>query len=84
MIACSESCRAIVYCTTCGKRKAPVGRSIGLGAEDCYCHSDCAGYRAEPAPPHLWPNECLACWTIFLSGERHSCDECLAKDAAND
>lgn len=81
---CIESCRATVYCTTCEKRKAPVGRSVGLGADDLYCNLDCTGYRADPKPPHLWPNECLACSTLFRNGERRDCDECIAREAAND
>lgn len=52
---CSEKCGQPVDCATCGKSKAPIGRSIPLGAY--MCDSDCEGYRKDPYPPHLWPRE---------------------------
>ncbi len=53
---CTEDkCAADRYCTTCGRIKAPIGRSIPLGMYRC--DSECLGYRDDPYPPHLWPNE---------------------------
>jgi hypothetical protein len=48
-----------VYCGTCGKRKAPHGRSIPDIPESGYCsrQSDCPGYDQEPLPGCLWPGE---------------------------
>lgn len=59
MSACTEACRAVVDCVTCGKRKAPVGRSVPLACAGGYCDFECPGYRSEPKPPHLWPSERL-------------------------
>ncbi len=79
---CTEKCRASVLCVVCGKRKAPVGRDVGI-AWDSYCMLDeCAGYQQAPRPPHLWPSECVACWNLFMAGERRDCDECIAREAA--
>jgi hypothetical protein len=52
---CTAACWTPVRCATCGKTKAPIGRSVPL---DSYlCDSDCPGWRALPFPPHLWPSE---------------------------
>ena len=49
---------ALVICTTCGKSKAPLGRS-SPGA--CYyCDFRCPGYREEPYPDELFPGEVRA------------------------
>ena len=44
-----------VACTVCGQRKAPIGRSVPLGMY--LCDRDCPGYRQDPYPGSLWPNE---------------------------
>lgn len=83
-MTCTDACRAMVYCTTCRKRKAPIGRSVPLGAEDGYCMlDDCPGYQQDPPPPHLWPSECVACWNIFMSGGRGDCEACRAREEAD-
>lgn len=60
MSACAESCRAVQDCRRCGRRKAPVGRSVPLPMAGSLCDDECPGYREEPQPGHLWPNEDLA------------------------
>jgi hypothetical protein len=52
---CTTECERVVYCTTCGKRKTPRGRSAPM--ECRYCDFDCAGYAQAPTPGHLWPGE---------------------------
>ena len=55
---CTVACEAAVTCTTCGKRKAPRGRSVPMEAANSYCHMmDCTGYFDEPKAGHLWPGE---------------------------
>lgn len=54
---CTEACWLPVYCTVCGKRKAPRGRSVPLEAANGYCNWECSGYTQEPKAPHLWPDE---------------------------
>lgn len=44
-----------VYCRQCGRRKAPVGRSVPMGV--MLCEAQCSGYRTEPLPGDLWPGE---------------------------
>lgn len=44
-----------VRCDVCGRAKKPIGRSAPVMAS--YCDDDCRGYRAEPKPGSLWPNE---------------------------
>ena len=44
-----------VYCTFCGKRKCPRGRSAPLGMSACF--DDCYGYQEEPKVGDLWPGE---------------------------
>jgi len=46
-----------VRCTTCDKRKSPIGRSAPLEMDGGLCDSDCSGYREEPYPGCLWPCE---------------------------
>ncbi len=76
---CTEKCRAQVDCKSCGKRKAPIGRSIPLGCD--YCNSvECDDYRADPYPPHLWPGECLECATRMFDGIRGECEVCRRRD----
>lgn len=50
--------RPYVTCTTCNKKKAPVGRSIPLAACNTYCHpTECKGYFEDPQPDYLFPGE---------------------------
>lgn len=35
---CTPECERVVYCTTCGRRKQPIGRDAPM--ECCYCDSD--------------------------------------------
>jgi hypothetical protein len=44
-------------CTTCRRRKAPLGRSVPTEAAAGYCTWQCDGYYSEPKPGHLWPEE---------------------------
>lgn len=50
-------------CTVCGREKQPVGRSAPMGMIMCNPHHPifdprgCVGYRQEPLPSNLWPNE---------------------------
>lgn len=46
-----------VYCTRCGLRKKPIGRSAPLALANSLCDDDCPGYRQEPIPGDLWPGE---------------------------
>jgi hypothetical protein len=55
--ACTEKCRTSVNCTVCGLRKNPIGRSAPMEMANSLCDHECPGYRADPYPPHLWPNE---------------------------
>ncbi len=57
MSECTEACRAMPDCTVCGRRKAPVGRSVPLECGGSYCDWECDGYRKDPKPGHLWPGE---------------------------
>lgn len=54
---CTEACRASVTCSVCGLRKKPIGRSAPMEMANSLCDDDCDGYRRDPKPPHLWPNE---------------------------
>lgn len=54
---CTVDCERMPYCTTCGQRKGPIGRSVPLEAANSYCGYDCPDYRNEPTPGHLWPGE---------------------------
>lgn len=44
-----------VYCTSCGQRKKPIGRSAPLGFY--LCDHECPGYHDVPLPGDLWPGE---------------------------
>jgi hypothetical protein len=45
-------------CTTCGRTKAPRGRSISDATYNSYCtREQCKGYDEEPRPGDLWPGE---------------------------
>ena len=47
-----------VKCATCGRRKAPHGRSIPDMIHSGYCsREDCPGYDEDPKPGCLWPGE---------------------------
>jgi protein gp37 len=43
------------YCSTCKRRKKPVGRSAPMGMS--LCDDECTGYREAPSPSDLWPRE---------------------------
>lgn len=47
----------MVQCLRCHLPKVPLGRSVPWGMFGAYCTSDCPGYREEPIPGSLWPNE---------------------------
>lgn len=42
-------------CTVCHRTKQPRGRSAPM--EMRLCDYECPGYRREPLPSELWPNE---------------------------
>ncbi len=44
-----------VQCTTCGRTKAPIGRSVPHQLD--LCDRDCPGNRQDPIPGSLWPGE---------------------------
>ena len=47
-----------VICTICGKKKAPVGRSISDLTRLGYCDTDlCRGYWDEPKPDTIFEGE---------------------------
>lgn len=49
---------ASVRCLTCGRSKAPIGRSVPVMAADSYCTSqDCDGHGDVPNVSSLWPEE---------------------------
>ena len=54
-----------VICATCGKRKKPLGRDVGLLIDSyCYDYADgdgCEGYNQPPKPVTYFPGECPAC-----------------------
>ncbi len=52
---CTVGCTP--YCTVCGLRKKPIGRSAALIMANSLCDQDCKGYMEEPTPCHLWPGE---------------------------
>lgn len=64
MSHCTIACYAQPTCTTCGRRKAPRGRSTADG----YCGSDCPGYYQGPPAGHLWPGE--EPWTLDDAKEK--------------
>lgn len=46
-----------VDCKTCGKRKAPRGRSLPMMTARDYCTWECPGYKDLPHPGDLFPGE---------------------------
>jgi len=54
---CTIDCERAPDCTTCRKRKHPIGRDPGAAAASGYCGNDCAGYHMAPTVGHLWPGE---------------------------
>lgn len=56
-IDCTPKCGEPVQCATCGRTKAPIGRSVPLAAAGGYCDDGCSGYDNEPRAGHLWPGE---------------------------
>ena len=46
-----------IICVTCGKRKAPVGRSVSPAEANSLCNHECSGYMKEPVPDYLFPGE---------------------------
>jgi hypothetical protein len=52
---CVTGCRS--ECKTCGRTKAPVGRSIAPAMAGGVCDFDCPGYYENPKPCDLWPGE---------------------------
>ena len=57
MSQCTEVCRKPVDCHVCKKRKKPIGRDAPMAMANSLCDHECPGYRDNPYPPHLWPNE---------------------------
>ncbi len=57
-----------VTCSTCGKPKAPHGRSVAWAMTDSLCSHHCAGYNEDPRPGCLWPGETAEDFGY------HSCD----------
>lgn len=55
--ACTDACYTMPRCAVCSKTKHPIGRSVAAASATGYCGEDCAGYRQEPRPGHLWPEE---------------------------
>lgn len=55
MSNCGIECWRMPECATCGRTKAPRGRSVPLGM--VVCDSDCPGYNEHPHPGHYWPGE---------------------------
>ena len=41
-------------CTWCGRSKKPIGRD---SMDNGLCDTACEGYRSDPTPCDLWPNE---------------------------
>ena len=46
-----------VICATCGRPKAPRGRSVPAVTWDMWCTDECPSYRDEPLPGDPWPAE---------------------------
>ncbi len=49
-----------INCVTCGKSKAPHGRSVADIMADSLCSHRCPGYNEDPQPGCLWPGETAA------------------------
>lgn len=47
----------LVKCSVCGLRKKPIGRDPGSAQSNGLCDHECPGYRIEPHPDSLWPDE---------------------------
>lgn len=43
-----------VACTTCHRRKKPIGRD---SRDNGLCDHECPGWREDPHPGYLWPGE---------------------------
>lgn len=56
-VDCSKECESTARCERCGRTKAPLGRSVAPEMHGLLCDDDCAGYRSDPWPGHLWPGE---------------------------
>lgn len=52
----TAECYAMPDCAVCGLPKKPIGRDTLVSG---YCDSDCPGYRQDPQPGHLWPDEAI-------------------------
>lgn len=52
---CMTGCSPV--CGKCGRRKAPVGRSVAPAIAGDLCDDECQGYRQDPKPCDLWPGE---------------------------
>ena len=51
-----------VRCATCGRSKAPRGRSVPMEMYGALCTSNspaCAGYEDDPQPDCRWPGEAV-------------------------
>lgn len=54
---CTIECEAAPHCVVCGLRKKPIGRDAPAAMANSLCDHECAGYRQDPKPGHLWPGE---------------------------
>ena len=57
-----------VTCTTCGRAKAPHGRSIPDSLGSSLCSEGCPGYSLEPFAGCLWPGETDADFGFAVCG----------------
>ncbi len=46
-----------VPCAVCRQTKAPSYRSVPTAMANSLCDWDCPGYKQNPLPGSLWPNE---------------------------
>lgn len=46
-----------IRCFTCGKVKAPIGRSVPDALAADLCNHGCSGYTQDPQPKTTWPGE---------------------------
>ena len=67
-----------VGCVTCGRTKAPRGRSVARASYGSYCDHDCEGYALDPCPGSLWLGE-----TCREFGYRH-CQSCGTREQRPD
>ena len=56
-------------CTVCGRAKKLIGRDYPAAMGGGYCDGECAGYRSDPYPGHLWPSE----WRAHEAGDHSGC-----------